>query len=111
MNDKKSIIHTDIYDFFGELEAGTYAERLGRIINLVALHSAEYKKKAKIQITLGLSPYGQGQVAVVHTLKYEHPKADGSKSETFEGMTLYFMDINGTLTVNPSDQYDLFQKK
>lgn len=103
---------TDAAEFLNSLNAGVFAQQLGRALSDVAAGVIDHSKQGEVTIKLKLKQIGQSnQVAVTHTLDFVQPTKRGKKREdttldtplfvTAEGLTLF--------QTNPTDQ--LFKRE
>ena len=94
---------TDVNDFFGSLNAGVFAQQVGRALSDVAAGVIDHSKQGQVTITLKMKQIGQSnQVAVSHTLDFVQPTKRGKKREdttldtplyvTEQGLTLFQND-------------------
>jgi len=77
---------TDVGQFFSELDAGVFEEKLSRQLSEVAGAVIDHGKPGKVTITLDMTAIGSSsQVKVAHKLTYSRPTSKGKVSE--ENMT------------------------
>ncbi len=94
---------TDVNDFIGSLNAGVFAQQVGRALFDVAAGVVEHSKQGQVTLTFKFKQIGQShQVAVSHTLDFVQPTKRGKKREdtsldtplyvTADGLTLFQND-------------------
>lgn len=102
---------TDTNDFIQSLNAGVFAQQVGRALSDVAAGCIDHNKPGEVTIKFKIKQIGQSnQVAVSHTLDYVQPTKRGKKREdTTLDTPLYVTEQGLTLfQTNPTDQ--LFSK-
>jgi len=73
---------TDTNEFLNSLNAGIFAQQLGRALSDVASGCIEHSKQGQVTITFKLKQIGQSnQVNVSHTLDYLEPTKRGKRRE------------------------------
>ncbi|TKD40727.1 hypothetical protein [Azotobacter chroococcum] len=98
---------TDTSEFFNNLNAGVFAQQLGRALSDVAAGVVDHGKKGKVVITLELSQIGESnQVKIGHKLDYTVPTKRGSKREDTALDTPMYVTPDGIVLfqTNPTDQ-------
>lgn len=103
---------TDANDFLQSLNAGVFAQQVGRALSDVAAGVVDHGKQGHVTITLKFKQVGQSnQVNVSHTLDFVQPTKRGKKREdTTLDTPLYVTEDGLTLfQTNPTDQ--LFSKE
>lgn len=102
---------TDTNEFLNSLNAGVFAQQVGRALSDVASGVVDHGKAGQVVLTFKLKRIGESnQVAITHTLDFIEPTRRGKRREdtsldtpmyvTPEGVTLF--------QTNPTDQ--LFNK-
>lgn len=87
---------TDTNEFLNSLNAGVFAQQLGRALSDVAAGVVDHSKKGKVIITLELSQIGESnQVKINHKLDYTVPTKRGSKREDTALDTPMYVTGNG----------------
>lgn len=87
---------TDVSEFINSLNAGVFAQQVGRALSDVAAGVVEHGKKGKVVITLELSQIGESnQVKINHKLDYTQPTKRGSKREDTALDTPMYVTPNG----------------
>lgn len=98
---------TDTGDFIQSLNAGVFAQQVGRALSDVAAGVIDHNKPGEVTIKFKIKQIGQSnQVAVSHTLDYVQPTKRGKKREDTTLDTPLYVTEQG-LTVfqtNPTDQ-------
>lgn len=98
---------TDANEFLNSLNAGVFAQQLGRALSDVGAGVVDHGKKGKVTITLELSQIGESnQVKVNHKLDYTVPTKRGTKREDTTLDTPMYVTANGIelFQTNPTDQ-------
>jgi hypothetical protein len=99
---------TDPGELIANLNAGVFANQMGRALSDVAAGVVEHGKKGKVVITLDISQIGEShQVEILHKLDFLTPTKRGSKREdtalktpmhvTAEGLKLFAENPTGQL--------------
>ena len=99
---------TDPNEFLNSLNAGVFAQQLGRALSDVAAGVVDHNKQGDVTVKFKLKQIGQShQVAVTHTLDYVQPIKRGKKREdttldtpmyvTADGLQLFQNDPTGQL--------------
>lgn len=87
---------TDTSEFINSLNAGVFAQQVGRALSDVAAGVVDHNKKGKVTITLELSPIGESnQVKINHKLDFTQPTKRGSKREDTALDTPMYVTENG----------------
>ena len=87
---------TDSNEFLNSLNAGVFAQQLGRALSDVGAGVVDHGKKGKVTITLELSRIGESnQVKVNHKLDYTVPTKRGTKREDTTLDTPMYVTENG----------------
>ncbi|MBV2138551.1 MAG: hypothetical protein KUF79_17225 [Candidatus Thiodiazotropha sp. (ex Ctena orbiculata)] len=108
---------TDVSQFFADLDAGIFEQKLSDILSEVAgavIDTSEHKAGAagKVTIELDISRIGSSyQVAVDHKLKFTMPTQYGKRSEENKKSTPMHVGKGGRLTFFPEDQSQLFTRQ
>lgn len=103
---------TDTSEFINSLNAGVFADQVGRAISDVAAGVVEHGKQGEVTLKFKLKQIGQSnQVAVTHTLDYVQPTKRGKKREDTTLDTPLYVTADGVVLfqTNPTDQ--LFKKE
>lgn len=98
---------TDLSEFLGSLNAGVFAQQVGRALSDVGAGVIDHGKKGKVVITLELSQIGESnQVKVNHKLDFVQPTKRGSKREDTALDTPMYVTANGIelFQTNPTGQ-------
>lgn len=103
---------TDVKELIGDLDGGSFEERLSKVISQVAGAVVDHGKAGQVQITLKMNRIGTSyQVQIDHDLAYKRPTAKGKVAENAESSTPMYVGKGGALTFFPEDQGQLFDKK
>lgn len=103
---------TDTSEFINSLNAGVFADQVGRALSDVAAGVVEHGKQGEVTLKFKLKQIGQSnQVAVTHTLDYVQPTKRGKKREDTTLDTPLYVTADGVVLfqTNPTDQ--LFKKE
>lgn len=96
---------TDAPQFVADLDAGVFAEKLGRALSDVAAGVIDNSKAGKVTITLDIKRIGEShQVAIAHKLAYTKPTRRGKSSEEDTTETPMHVGRGGSLSLFPQDQ-------
>lgn len=103
---------TDVAAFFEDLDAGIFAQKIGRALSEVAAGVVDNGKAGKVTITFNLKQIGSShQVAVDHTLTYTKPTNKGKLTEENTTTTPMHVGSGGALSFFAENQNQLFSKK
>ena len=110
--------NTDLTAFLSDCDAGVFAEKVGRALSDVAhavVNNPDTKKaakKGKVVLTFDIEQMGDGmQVMVEHDVMFDLPTSKGRRKENNRTQTPMTTDINGNISLFPSDQEQLFSKE
>lgn len=100
---------TNVDDFMGDLEAGTFKERVSKALSDVALGVVTNGKKGKVTVQFDISRIGESaQVTIDHKLAYVKPTAKGKLAEESTSKTPMHVNKGGKITWQPEDQIQMF---
>ena len=102
---------TDSADFIQSLNAGVFAQQLGRALSDVAAGVVDHGKEGSVTVTFKLKQIAQtNQVNVTHKLDFSQPTLRGKKREDTTLDTPLYVTPDGLqlFQTNPTDQ--LFRK-
>lgn len=102
---------TDPGEFIANLNAGVFAQQLGKALTAVAGAVVNHGKKGQVKVVFDISQIGEShQVKVAHKLEYTEPTKRGSRREDTALETPMFVTANGLqlFAENPTGQ--LFKK-
>ncbi len=103
---------TDTNEFINSLNAGIFAQQLGRALSDVAAGCIEHSKQGQVTITLKLKQIGQSnQVNVSHTLDYVQPTKRGKRREDTTLDTPLYVTQNGLELFQTDPTAQLFSKE
>lgn len=103
---------TDTNEFFNSLNAGIFAQQLGRALSDVASGCIEHSKQGQVTITFKLKQIGQSnQVNVSHTLDYVQPTKRGKRREDTTLDTPLYVTANGLELFQTDPTAQLFSKE
>lgn len=87
---------TDTTEFLGSLNAGVFAQQVGRALSDVAAGVVDHGKKGKVVLTFELSQIGESnQVKINHKLDFAQPTKRGTKREDTALDTPMYVTANG----------------
>ena len=97
-----SIKPTDVNDFFDELGAGVFKQKLAHVLSEVAAGVIAYgggKRKGKVTIELSIAQLGENeQLLINQKLAFELPLKRGKRMETDVTDSAFFVGIGGEIT-------------
>ena len=100
-----------LYDLFGELDAGVFIQKATRGLAEVALGAVTTGKSGKVVLTFDLKQIGtSNQVNIHHTVKYIKPTPNGRVTEENKTETPVYVGLGGVLSVLPEKQEKMFNK-
>lgn len=100
-----------LYDLFGELDAGVFINKVTRGLADVALGAVTTSKTGKIVLTFDVKQIGtSNQVNIKHHIKTVKPTANGKVTEENSTETPVYVGTGGTLTIFPDKQEKMFGK-
>lgn len=103
---------TDTNEFLNSLNAGIFAQQLGRALSDVASGCIEHSKQGQVTITFKLKQIGQSnQVNVSHTLDYVQPTKRGKRREDTTLDTPLYVTQNGLELFQTDPTAQLFSKE
>lgn len=107
-----SLNKTDITKILTELDGGVLEQKINRVLSDTALGVIENGKKGSVSITFNIEQIGKTtQVMVKHKLDYSCPTNRGKRGEEDTTTTPMHVGPNGTISVFPDHQQDLFNAK
>jgi hypothetical protein len=98
---------TDTTEFINSLNAGVFAQQVGRALSDVAAGVVDHGKPGEVTLKFKLKQIGQSnQVAISHTLDFVQPTKRGQKREDTSLDTPMYVTENGLelFATNPTDQ-------
>ena len=100
-----------LYDLFGELDAGVFIQKVTRGLAEVALGAVTTGKAGKVVLTFDVKQIGtSNQVNIHHTVKYVKPTPNGRVTEENKTETPVYVGVGGALSVLPDKQKPMFDK-
>lgn len=103
---------TNIPDFFGELDAGVFENKLAAALNEVALGVINNGGKGKVTVQFDIDRLSasieEKRVAIKHKLSFSKPTPRGKSSEEDTTETPMYVGRGGKLTILQEDQGQLF---
>lgn len=103
---------TDTSEFLSSLNAGVFAQQVGRALSDVAAGVIDHGKKGKVSITFELSQIGESnQVKINHKLDFQQPTKRGTKREDTALDTPMYVTENGIELFQSDPSEQLFSRK
>lgn len=103
---------TDPTEFLNSLNAGVFAQQLGRALSDVAGGVVDFSKKGKVVVTFELSQIGESnQVKVNHKLDFAIPTKRGTKREDTALDTPMYVTANGIELFQNDPTAQLFKRE
>jgi hypothetical protein len=103
---------TDTTEFLGSLNAGVFAQQVGRALSDVAAGVVDHGKKGKVVLTFELSQIGESnQVKINHKLDFAQPTKRGTKREDTALDTPMYVTANGIELFQNDPTAQLFSKQ
>lgn len=103
---------TDSSEFINSLNAGVFAQQVGRALSDVATGVVEFSKQGKVVLTFDLKQIGQSnQVTIKHTLDYVQPTKRGKKREDTTLDTPMYVTANGLELFQTDPTGQLFKQE
>lgn len=94
--------HTDVHDFFGDLNAGIFEKQLGAVLSDVAAGVVMNSKQGDVTIKLKIKQISDtSQVNISHSIDYKTPTAKGHRTELSEGATPMHVLQGGRISLMP----------
>lgn len=103
---------TDPGEFIANLNAGVFANQVGKALSAVAGAVVDHGKKGQVKLVFDISQIGEShQVKIAHKLEYTEPTKRGSRREDTALETPMFVTEDGLqlFANNPTGQ--LFKKE
>ena len=102
---------TDTTDFINSLNAGVFANQIGRALSDVAAGVVEHGKQGQGVLTFKLTRIGESnQITVAHTLDFVQPTKRGKKREDTGLDTPMYVTENGVVLFQTDPTGQLFNK-
>lgn len=96
---------TDAPTFIEDLDAGVFAEKLGRALSEVAAGVIDNNKAGKVTVSIDVSRIGESyQVGLKHKLAFVKPTRRGKSSEEDTTETVMHVGKGGRMTLFPEEQ-------
>lgn len=103
---------TEITEFLNSLNAGVFAQQVGRALSDVAAGVIDHGKKGKVVLTFELSQIGESnQVKINHKLDFAQPTKRGTKREDTALDTPMYVTSNGIELFQNDPTAQLFNKQ
>lgn len=103
---------TNVPDFFSELDAGVFENKVSVALNDVALGVLNNGGKGKVIIELDIERLSNSmeekRVEITHKLKFTAPTLHGKRTEDDATKTPMYVGKGGKLTIMQEDQGQLF---
>lgn len=102
---------TDTPEFINSLNAGIFAQQVGRALSDVAAGVIDHGKQGQVVLTFKLKQIGQSnQVAITHTLDFVQPTKRGKKREDVSLDTPMYVTECGVVLFQTDPTGQLFNK-
>jgi hypothetical protein len=99
-------------ELLANLNAGVFAQQVGKAISDVAAGVVDHSKKGQVIIVLDMTQIdGSHQVSIQHTLKYTAPTKRGKRYEDTSLKTPMHVTANGLQLFAESATGDMFKNK
>lgn len=98
---------TDVSDFVNSLNAGVFAQQVGRALSDVAGSVIDTGQQGEVTLKFKISQIGEStQVKVQHTLEFVQPTKRGKKREDTKQDTPMYVTASGVVLFveNPTEQ-------
>jgi len=103
---------TDTSEFFNNLNAGVFAQQLGRALSDVASGVVEHNKQGEVTLKFKMKRIGESnQVAITHTLDYVEPTKRGKRREDTTLDTPMYVTANGLELFQTDPTAQLFNRE
>ncbi|HHN8388120.1 hypothetical protein ABMZ76_00085 [Morganella morganii] len=99
---------TNIPDFFSELDAGIFGNKLSAALNDVAIGTNKNGGTGEVHVIFKFTQSDEDRVKISHKLKMVTPTKRGKKSEEDTTETPMWVGKGGKLTILQEDQGQLF---
>jgi len=98
-------MNTDFQTLVGDLNAGVFAQQVGRALSDVASGVVDTNKKGRVTLTFDIKRIGESaQVNITHRLQFERPTRRGKASEVTSNDTPMYVGPRGVLSLMPGSQ-------
>lgn len=103
---------TNVSQFFSDLDAGVFEEKLSRVLSEVAAAVIDHDRQGEVTVKLTLKRIGNShQVGIKHKLHYKRPTAKGQVTEDNTTETPMYVGTRGRLSLFPENQTEMFTKE
>ena len=99
---------SEVADFFGELGAGVFEEKLTRSLKETALACMVNNKTGEISLKFKISPINQSQAKITHLITTKAPTLNGEKAEKNSTETHMYVNTGGKMSLFPENQTQMF---
>ena len=98
-------MQTDFQTIVGDLNAGVFAQQVGRALSDVAAGVVDTGKKGKVTLTFDIKRIGEAaQVNISHRVAFKRPTTRGEATETTTADTPMYVGTGGVLSLMPGAQ-------
>ena len=112
MSETKPAKPTDPAEFIGDLDAGIFAEKLGRALNQVAAGTVQNSKDGSVTVTFKIKRIAESnQVDVSHKIHSKKATLRGFAQEEDTTNTPMHVGRGGRMTLSPENQGDFFKRQ
>jgi hypothetical protein len=102
---------TDVNEFFTDLDAGVFEQKLSKVLSDVAAAVVEHGRKGELTIKLDMSQIGNSnQVMIKSKMSFARPTTRGTAKEDETTQTPMFIGKKG-LSMLPENQGQMFDKR
>lgn len=102
---------SEVAELLGELGAGTFEEKLSRVINETASAVMANEREGEVVLKFKIKPISNCQAKVMHTIEFKAPTLNGIKSEKNTTDTVMYVGQKGKMSLFPEDQMQMFSKR
>jgi len=99
---------SDLQEFFSELGAGVFEEKLKRVLGETATAVMANNREGEITIKFKMKPISSSQAKVAHSIEFKAPTLNGVKSEKNTTDTVMYVGTKGKLSLFPENQTQMF---
>ena len=98
-------MQTDFQTMVGDLNAGVFAQQVGRALSDVSAGVVDTGKKGRVTITFDIKRIGEAaQVNISHKVAFKRPTTRGEATEVTTSDTPMYVGARGVLSLMPGAQ-------
>lgn len=102
---------TDVSEFFSDLDAGVFEQKLSRALSDVAAGVIDNHAEGQVIIKMNLKQIGgSNTVNIKHSLTFKKPTINGDVTEKDITETPMHVGAGGRMTLFPENQEQMFDK-